>query len=55
MDINIPHKFEPREYQLPIFKAIDSGYKRIIQIRHRRAGKEKTDINIVAKKMLERV
>ena len=55
MQITIPHLFQPREYQLPIFKAIDNGYKRIIQVWHRRAGKEKTDINIVAKKIFERV
>ena len=55
MQITIPHLFSPRPYQLPIFKAIDNGYKRIIQVWHRRAGKEKTDINIVAKKIFERV
>ena len=55
MQITIPHLFQAREYQLPIFKAIDNGYKRIIQVWHRRAGKEKTDINIVAKKIFERV
>lgn len=49
MQIQIPHKFKPRDYQLAIFKAFDNGIKRIIQVWHRRAGKEKTDINIVAK------
>lgn len=53
--LTIPYSFTPRDYQVPIFKAIDSWYKRIIQVRHRRAWKEKTDINIVAKKMLEKV
>lgn len=47
--IQIPHKFTPRPYQIPIFKAFDNGIRRIIQIWHRRAGKEKTDINIIAK------
>ncbi len=55
MEISLPHRFSPRPYQLPILKAIDGGYKRIIQVWHRRAGKEKTDVNIVAKKMAERV
>lgn len=53
--IQIPHKFEPRDYQIPIFKAIDNGFLRIIQVWNRRAGKEKTDVNIVAKKIFEKV
>lgn len=53
--VKIPHKFSPREYQKPIFNAIDEGYKRIIQIWHRRAGKEKTDINIVAREIFKNV
>ena len=53
--MQIPYKFSPRAYQLPIFRAIDNGFKRIIQVWHRRAGKEKTDVNIVAKKLFEKV
>lgn len=34
---------------------MDSGYKRAIQVWHRRGGKEKVDVNIMAKKMMERV
>lgn len=55
MEITIPNKFSPREYQIPIFRAIDNGFLRIIQVWNRRAGKEKTDINIVAKKIFEKV
>jgi hypothetical protein len=52
MNITIPWNFTPRDYQLPIFKIFDEGkIKRIIQVWHRRAGKEKTDINLVAKKI----
>lgn len=51
MEITIPFKFKPREYQQGIFDAIDKGFKRIIQVWHRRAGKEKTDINIVAREI----
>ncbi len=41
---------------MPILRAMDSGYKRAVQVWHRRAGKEKVDLaGIVAKKMLERV
>ena len=55
MNITIPHRYTPRAYQLPLLKAMDSGYKRAVQVWHRRAGKEKTCLNLMAKKMLERV
>ena len=53
--IRIPYNFEPREYQLPLLRAIDDGIKRAVVVWHRRSGKDKTLINLVAKKMLERV
>ena len=53
MEITIPHQFQPRPYQIPIFSALDKGFKRIIQVWHRRAGKEKTDINIVARELFK--
>jgi Terminase RNaseH-like domain len=40
-EISLPHKFEPREYQLPLLEAFDEGYKRLIYVAHRRAGKDK--------------
>ena len=55
MEIRLPHRFEPRAYQVPLFKAIDNGFRRLIQIWHRRSGKEKSALNIVAKEMLKRV
>lgn len=55
MTIRVPHNFTPRPYQLPILRAMDSGYKRAVQVWHRRSGKEKTDLAIVSKKMMERV
>lgn len=55
MEINLPYKFQPREYQLPILEAFDNGYKRIIQLWHRRSGKDKLDLNIVAREMAENV
>lgn len=53
--VEIPYSFEPRDYQKTIFNAIDEGYKRIVQIWHRRAGKEKTDINIIAREIFKNV
>jgi len=55
MKITLPHNFEPRDYQLPLMEAMDSGYKRAVCVWHRRAGKDKSLINIMAKKMLEKV
>lgn len=55
MDLTIPYKYTPRFYQKPIFQAFDRGYKRIIQVWHRRAGKEKTDINLVAREIFKDV
>lgn len=55
MQITIPYKFKPRDYQIPILKALDEGHKRIIQVWHRRAGKEKTDINLVAREIFRTV
>lgn len=53
--IQIPYKFEPRPYQLELLRAMDSGYKRAIAVYHRRAGKDKTLLNLVVKKAMERV
>jgi phage terminase large subunit len=54
--VRIPYNFEPRPYQLPILEAMDNGFKRAVQVWHRRSGKEKTDLGgIVVKKMVERV
>jgi phage terminase large subunit len=38
-----------------MFKALDSGYKRLVCIWHRRAGKDKSLINLLTKKACERV
>ena len=55
MEIIIPYKFKQRDYQLPILRAFDSGYKRIVAVWHRRSGKDKTAIQIVNKAMPLRV
>jgi hypothetical protein len=53
--IRLPYNFSPRDYQLPVLKALDAGYKRAVCVWHRRAGKDKTFINHIAKSMYERV
>ena len=53
--IKLPYNYDPRDYQLPVLEALDNGLNRLIIVWHRRAGKEKTCINLIAKKMYERV
>lgn len=55
MEITLPHKFTPRDYQLPLLEAWDKGILRFILVWHRRSGKDKTVVAQVPKKMFERV
>lgn len=55
MEINLPHNFEPRSYQIPVFTAMDSGISRAACIWHRRSGKDKTLWNLLLKKSAERI
>lgn len=54
-DLTIPFQYKPRNYQLPILRALDSGILRAIAVWHRRAGKEKTFINHCVKRAMQRV
>ena len=54
-ELTIPYHFTPRNYQLPIFEAIDNWVKRIIMVRHRRAWKDKACFNIIVKKAMENI
>lgn len=53
--ITLPHRFSPREYQLPLLRALDNGYKRAIIVWNRRSGKDKVCFNYMVKKSLEEV
>lgn len=55
MEIQLPHKFIPRDYQLPFFQAMDSGILRAVLVWHRRAGKDKACFNYMIKRAFERV
>lgn len=55
MKVTIPYNFEPRVYQRNLYNCIANGYKRGVAIWHRRAGKDKTLINILAKEACKRV
>jgi len=54
-NIQLPHKYSPRPYQQPFLTAMDNGFLRAVLVWHRRAGKDKSLVNFVAKKMMERV
>jgi hypothetical protein len=50
-EITLPYKFEPRDYQVEhLLKPLDSGKKRIVDIWHRRTGKDKGAWNAMQKK-----
>lgn len=56
MEINLPHKFRARNYQLPFLRAWDEGkIKRFFLVWHRRSGKDKTVFANLSKRMVERV
>ena len=49
-------RFEPRPYQVPIIEAIeDKGYKRVLAILPRRAGKDITAFNLCIRALLRKV
>ena len=55
MEIEVPHDWEPRTYQLPLWKALEQGVKRAVAVWHRRAGKDVTALNWTITQMLQRV
>lgn len=56
-EITMPHKYRPRDYQLPLWQYMSSNrrYRRAVCIWHRRAGKDFTALNIMATQALQRV
>ena len=49
--ITLPYKYVPRDYQVVTFDAFDSGYRRIMELWHRRAGKTKTYLSLIGREM----
>jgi hypothetical protein len=43
----MPYRFEPRDYQKNLFSMFRAGYNRGLAVWHRRAGKDKTLLNMV--------
>lgn len=55
MKLDLPWKFEPRDYQVPVMDAVvNQGVKRAVCVWHRRAGKDKTFTNILTCQMAQR-
>jgi hypothetical protein len=52
-EFDIPYKFKPRPYQLPLLKALDSGYKRAVVVWSRGAGKDLCAMNYMIKRALQ--
>lgn len=55
LTINLPHQWEPRPYQEPMWAALQSGIKRAVGVWHRRAGKDLTFMHWTATQAFERV
>jgi len=53
METTVPHNYKPRDYQLPFWKAMDSGIKRAVLIWHRRSGKDRTSWNYIVREAVE--
>jgi hypothetical protein len=53
--ITLPHNYTPRLYQENLYNSLANGFKRGVAVWHRRAGKDKTLVNIVVKEMFKRV
>lgn len=52
--IRLPYKFVPRPYQLPILRALDSNYKRVVCALHRGAGKDLLALNWMIKTAIQK-
>lgn len=53
--LQVPHRYEPRDYQRPFWEAMARGKKRAILLWHRRGGKDKTCLNYMISQMVQRV
>lgn len=52
-EVVYPDKYKPRSYQLPFWRAFDSGiYTKFVKVWHRRAGKDLTDFNLAIRECI---
>lgn len=52
--IKIPSRWQPRDYQLPLWRALAGGKKRALAIWHRRSGKDDVSLHWTARSIFER-
>ena len=55
MEITIPYRYKPRDYQLTLLRALDGGKKRAVIVWNRRSGKDKTCWNYMIKESTNRI
>jgi phage terminase large subunit len=53
VEIILPHKFQPRGYQLPLYKSLDKGIKKAVLVWSRGAGKDLTAMNYLIKRAMQ--
>ncbi len=53
--IDLPLNWSPRTYQLPLWKALETGTKRAVAVWHRRAGKDLVSVNWTIVQAFQRV
>lgn len=53
--IEMPYNWRPRDYQIPAWRALESGVKRAILFWHRRSGKDEICLHWAATQMMRRV
>ena len=55
MELSLPHNWTPRDYQLPLWKKLETGCKRAAAVWHRRAGKDDVMLHWIATASQRRV
>jgi len=55
VEVTLPNHWTPRDYQIPLWTALESGVKRAACVWHRRAGKDLTALNWTATEAFRRV
>lgn len=53
--IQIPFEWRPRDYQMPLWRALEGGAKRAVAVWHRRAGKDSLGLHWTSVAALDRV
>ena len=54
-EITLPYKYQPRDYQIPMFEARDRGIRFFFLMWQRRAGKDKNCFNFTVREAFSRV